>query len=146
MDAILNIFKNLGVDYTIVHQFVIFFVFYLILSPLLFKKLQSILELRDKKTFQLEQEAEEKMEKANELVEQYKDKIGNAFAETQVTMNSGKEAVQAEEFKKIKDVEEKLESELQEKRSHFQQEISQKKQDIFATADELANQLVDKLS
>ena len=83
MDLILSIFKRLELDITIVYQFVITILLFVILNQVFFKKLLEVLKLRESKTEGLENEANSKIKKADEMAQQYKEKVDEAFSVAQ---------------------------------------------------------------
>lgn len=145
MDAILNIFKSLDIDQSFFIQFALVVILYAILRNLLFSKLQEVLELREAKTTKMEDGANEKFKKADELSKQYKIKIDEARSKAFDIVTKKKAEVVARETKTIKDHEKNLESQVASKRSAFETEINSKKEAILQQADSLSQDLVNKI-
>jgi F-type H+-transporting ATPase subunit b len=145
MDAILNIFKSLDIDQTFFVQFAIVSVLYLVMRSLLFGKLQEVLDLREEKTTKMEDGAAEKLNKAEKLAKEYKEKIDGAKGEAFKIVTSHKDSVISREATKIKEHETKLEAEADTKRSEFAKEIASKKEAIMQQADSLSQDLVTKI-
>ncbi|EQC50008.1 ATP synthase B/B' CF(0) [Bacteriovorax sp. BSW11_IV] len=146
MDTIIGIFKSLGVDSTVFTQFIIICILYLVLRNLLFGKLQEVLELREGKTTKLEENANKKFIEAENLAKSYKEKINNAQSEAFSKLSKVKEEVLGVEKQKLKAEEAKLNSEIEAKAQQFANEVEQKRQEVLANADALANDLITKLT
>lgn len=146
MDTIIGIFKSLGVDSTVFTQFIIICILYLVLRNLLFNKLQEVLELREGKTTKLEENANKKFIEAENLAKSYKEKINNAQSEAFSKLSKVKEDILKVEKDKLKEEEAKLNGEIEAKAKLFKEEVDQKKQQILASADSLANDLINKLT
>lgn len=146
MDTIIGIFKSLGVDSTVFTQFIIICILYLVLRNLLFGKLQEVLELREGKTTKLEENANKKFIEAENLAKSYKEKINSAQSEAFSKLSKVKEEVLGVEKQKLKAEEAKLNSEIEAKAQQFANEVEQKRQEVLANADALANDLITKLT
>src|SRR5210317_666040 len=102
MDLILSIFKRLDLDITILYQFVITVLLFVILNQVLFKKLLEVLRLRESKTEGLENEANSKLKRADEMAKQYKDKIDGDFSEAQEDLKNKKKAIKDQLQEEVK--------------------------------------------
>ncbi|MGZ3788590.1 MAG: F0F1 ATP synthase subunit B family protein [Bacteriovorax sp.] len=145
MDTIVIILKALKIDQTVLIQFGILLVFFNILAPLFFKKIQEILELREGKTTKLESHAHHVYKQAEELAEQYKAKVEKTHQESQQVSQKKKSEVLTKERDLLKSAEEKLNSEYDERKSKILKEMSEKRSVVMAEADKLAGNLVEKL-
>ena len=145
MDQIVVIFKQLGVDETIGHQFIVFVVMFALLKVLLFDKLQFVLELREAKTTKLDGDADAKFGQADKMANEYEEKMKaiNSQAMNHVYEVKGKALnKQKAEIKKIED---QLDDQIESKRQEFMKEIDVKKGEILKSADQLSDGLVQKL-
>tara|TARA_R110000868_G_scaffold100129_15_gene275510 strand:- start:1042 stop:1485 length:444 start_codon:yes stop_codon:yes gene_type:complete len=145
MDQIVVIFKQLGVDETIGHQFIVFVVMFALLKVVLFDKLQFVLELREAKTTKLDGDADAKFGQADKMANEYEEKMKaiNAQAMHHVAEVKGKAiSKQKSEIKKIED---QLDDQVESKRQEFMKEIEVKKGEILKSADQLSDGLVQKL-
>lgn len=146
MDTIVNIFVSLGVQKIVVVQFAIVVVLYFVLTKLFFSKLQFVLELRESKTTKREGQANSMFAKAESLSQEYKkaldDTQGAAFEKSSkqkaALLEKQREALKA----KNREVDQKIEQE----RQANQKMIEEQRSVVMAKADELAKQLVEKLS
>ncbi|MDO9181334.1 MAG: hypothetical protein Q7U04_02955 [Bacteriovorax sp.] len=145
MDTILIILKALKIDQTVLIQFGILLVFFNILAPLLFKKIQAVLELRENKTTKLESNAHNIYKKAEELAEQYKAKVEKTHQDSQSISQKKKNDILNKEKEIIKAEETKITSEYEDRKTKIQKELAEKRTIVMAEADKLANNLVDKL-
>lgn len=145
MDAILNIFKSLDINQSFFYQFALVVVLYAVLRNLIFSKLQDVLELREAKTTKMEDGANEKFKKAEELAKLYKSKIDEARSQAFDIVTKKKNEIIARESKIVKDHEKTLEAKVASQRNEFENELNSKKVAILQQADSLSQDLVNKL-
>lgn len=145
MDAILNIFKSLDINQSFFYQFALVVVLYAVLRNLIFSKLQDVLELREAKTTKMEDGANEKFKKAEELAKLYKTKIDEARSQAFDIVTKKKNEIIARESKIVKDHEKTLEVKVASQRNEFENELNSKKVAILQQADSLSQDLVNKL-
>ncbi|MDH5580732.1 MAG: hypothetical protein OEY33_02415 [Bdellovibrionales bacterium] len=145
MDLILSIFKRLDLDITILYQFVITVLLFVILNQVLFKKLLEVLRLRESKTEGLENEANSKLKRADEMAKQYKDKIDGAFSEAQEDLKNKKKAIKDQLQEEVKGYTLQKSNEAEEQMVSFKEGFESKKDSIVLKADELSKDLVNKL-
>jgi F-type H+-transporting ATPase subunit b len=145
MDTIVIILKALKIDQTVLIQFGLLLVFFNIIAPLLFKKIQAVLELRENKTTKLESNAHNIYKKAEDLAEQYNAKIEKTHQDSQNNSQKKKSEVLNTEHEILKSFEDKLGLEYEDKKSKIQKEISEKRTIVMAEADKLSANLVEKL-
>jgi F0F1-type ATP synthase membrane subunit b/b' len=146
MDTIVIILKALKIDQTVLIQFGILVVFFNILAPLLFKRIQDILEYRESKTTKLESHAHTVYKQAEELAEQYKGKIEKTHADSQSVAAKKKSAVLEKERELLKTAEDQINSEYDERKAKILKDMSEKRTAVMAEADKLAGNLVEKLT
>ncbi len=145
MDQILNIFKSLGVDGTVLHQFVVFTIIFIILHNLLFKKLQFVIQTREEKTTKLVDNAEENFIKAEELASQYKEKIEEAHQKASEILNKRKGEIVKAATAKMKQEQSAVDSEYEKNKNEFLSELDSKKIDVLKQSSDLSKELVNKL-
>ncbi|MFZ8999880.1 MAG: hypothetical protein ACO20H_01150 [Bacteriovoracaceae bacterium] len=145
MDLILSIFKRLELDITIVYQFVITILLFVILNQVFFKKLLEVLKLRESKTEGLENEANSKIKKADEMAQQYKEKVDEAFSVAQEGLKNKKKVIKDKLQKEVAVFTLQKNNEAEEQMVSFKQGFESKKDSIVLKADELSNDLVNKL-
>lgn len=146
MDTILVILNALKIDKTVIIQFALLVVFFNTLAPMLFKRIQKVLDLREGKTTKLESHAHAVYKKSEELAEQYNAKIEKTHQDSQHESNKKKSEVLSKERDLLKSAEDKISAEYEERKSKILKEISEKRLVVMAEADKLAGTLVEKLT
>jgi F-type H+-transporting ATPase subunit b len=146
MNTILTILNSLKIDHTVIVQFVLFVIFFNIIAPLLFKKLQDVLDLREGKTTKLASHANHVYKQAEDLNEQYKNSIEKTHQDAQAIATKKKAEVMAKERALYVSAEEKMNSEYETKRSALLKDLAEKKATVMAEAEKLSNTLVEKLT
>jgi F0F1-type ATP synthase membrane subunit b/b' len=146
MDTIVIILQALKIDKTVLIQFGFLFVFFNLLAPLFFNKIQEILEYRENKTTKLESHAHAVYKQAEELAEQYKAKVEKTHQDSQTTSYKKKSEVLNAERDLLKKAEEQLNTEYEERKSKIVKEVLEKRSVVMADAEKLAGNLVEKLT
>lgn len=146
MNTIVTILNSLKIDKTFLIQFGLFIVFFNIIAPLLFKKLQEVLDLRDSKTTKLESHAHHIYKQAEDLAEQYKGSVEKTHQDSQAIASKKKAEILAKEKEVLTGAEEKMSADYEGKRSTLLKELSEKRVAVMAEAEKLSNNLVDKLT
>ena len=117
MDTIVIILKALKIDQTALIQFGMLVIFFNTIAPLLFKKMQDVLELRESKTVKLESHAHDIYKKSEDLAEQYKARVEKTHQDSQSVSHKKKLDILTKEKDILKSLEDKLESEYDERKS-----------------------------
>ncbi|CBW28182.1 putative ATP synthase subunit B' [Halobacteriovorax marinus SJ] len=146
MDTILNIFKSLGADITFFYQLALVLVFYFVLKYTLFGKLQEVLDLRESKTTKLEGNANKKFAEAEELAQKYKAELDRANHDAYSLLSEKRNAAIDAQKSKLKEVENQLNIQVDEKRKEFMAELEVHKANVLKEADSLSGDLVNKLT
>lgn len=146
MDTVQAIFAQLGADGAVAIQFVIVIVFFILTKFIFFGKLQFVIENREEKTVKLESSADETFDKVNKLSEEYRSKIENAQVQAQQNINAKRNEIINENNMKFKKIENEMESYVESSRVEIKKEVSEKENEILSATDELANNLIQKLS
>ena len=146
MNTIVTILNSLKIDKTFLIQFGLFIVFFNIIAPLLFKKLQEVLDLRDSKTTKLESHAHHIYKQAEDLAEQYKGSVEKTHQDSQAIASKKKAEILAKEKEVLTGAEEKMSADYEGKRSTLLKELSEKRVAVMAEAEKLSSNLVDKLT
>lgn len=146
MNTIVTILNSLKIDSTFLVQFVLFVVFFNIIAPLLFKKLQEVLDLRESKTTKLESHAHHIYKQADDLAEQYKGSVEKTHQDAQAIASKKKAEILAKEREILSGAEEKMSADYEGKRSSLLKELSEKRASVMAEAEKLSNNLVEKLT
>ena len=146
MDAILKIFKQLGADETFFYQLIIFVLLFIILKYLFFNKLQFVLDLREKKTTKLAEQADKKLQQADEFAHEYRQKLDKTYADIQNSALSQKNRIVEKEKDIYKEAELQVGQQIEQEKQKFYAEATKKKETLVQATDELAKELVGKFS
>lgn len=146
MDAINVIFNQLGVDSTIVHQFVVVFVFFLIFKFTLFSKLQAVIENRIEKTSKTESDAEKLMDEANRMEDQYKKRIDEVYKVTRSSVQKERAEFLKKKADELKNSEMEIQSFVDSTKKSFSEELGQQRKQVFSEVAQLSQDLVQKLT
>lgn len=142
----LGIIKSLKIDQTVILQFVIFVIFFNIIAPVLFKRLQEILDLREAKTTKLDSSANHIFKQADDLHEQYNGKIEKTHQDAHALATKKKNETLASEKAVLTSAEEKLSAEYGVKKDALVKELAEKRNSVMAEAEKLSGNLLDKLT
>ena len=145
MDMIITIFKSLGVDQTVFIQFVILIVIFAVVSNVLFERVKTVLEYREGKTTKLESTAHAVYKQADDLAEQYKARVEKTHQDSHHEAQKKKMEIAHREREIIKNAEDNINKEYEEKRSALLSEMSAIKNKNLKEVDQLSSSLVDKL-
>jgi len=145
MDQIIAIFNKLGVDQAVFYQLIVFAFIYLILRNLFFSKLKFVVLTRETKTTKLDDEANKKLQEANQLQEQYKKELNSVHAEIFSKSKDQKESLLSTQKGLLKQEEQKANSMLESEVATFARELDQKKSQILQTSDQLSKELLERL-
>ncbi|MBC7712999.1 MAG: hypothetical protein H7177_06655 [Rhizobacter sp.] len=146
MGTVYTILNSLKIDKSFYVQFILFIVFFNILAPLLFKKIQIILELRESKTVKLDSHANHVYKQAEDLAEEYKGSVEKTHQDAQSVATKAKSEILSKERTILTSAEEKMTEEYEGKRSVLLKDFSNKRVAVMADAEKLSNTLVEKLT
>lgn len=146
MNTIVTILNSLKVDQTFLIQFVLFVVFFNIIAPILFKRVQEVLDLRENKTTKLDSHANHIYKQADDLAVQYKASIEKTHNDSQAIATKKKAEFAAKEKALFASEEEKMNSEYEGKRLSLLRDLAEKRTSVLAEAEKLSNTLVEKLT
>lgn len=145
METFTAIFTQLGVDSSLVPQFVIITVVFIIAQFLFLGKLQSVLETREEKTIKLESSADETIEKVQRMQTEYKAKIEDANRTALKSASDKKQIITQKYTDQYKQTEKEVNSYVDKSRNEFTQEVAGNKDKYLAEAETLAQSLVQKI-
>ena len=146
MNTIVTILNSLKIDNTFLIQFILFLVFFNLIAPFLFNRLQEILELREGKTTKLDSHANDLYRKVEEIQEKYKVEVEKTHIDSQAISSKNKLEILAKEREIIIETEEKISSEYEAKRTHLLKEMNEKRAIVLSDASVLSNSLIEKLT
>jgi len=145
MDTIKAIFTQLGVDSSLLPQFVLVFIIFILAKFLFLSHLQFVLENREEKTIKLENSADDTFEKVNQMSKEYKSKIEAANKEAMNVLNQGKTAIQNKLGEELKKTEKEINAFVEESRLNFEKELKANSAKFHSEVDGMAQQLVTKI-
>lgn len=146
MDAVVAIFEQLGADKSLLYQFVIFVVVFVVAKFGFFQHLQNVLETREDRTVKLEGNAEAKFEEVNRLSEEYKQRIHTANKEAREKFDKEKFSVEKDEETRYRSKEKEISEYVDNSRTELLQGLQAKKDQVMKEADQLAETLVQKIT
>lgn len=145
MDNVLGIFATLGVDSSILHQFIVFVIIFTLFKIVFMDKLLFVLELREGKTTKLEHEANEKFVKSEKLADSYNKKMNEVISQAQRELNAKKEAIKSKNQQLVREKDRALSDELDSKRKAILSDLENQKDKIFGARDEISKEIINKI-
>jgi F0F1-type ATP synthase membrane subunit b/b' len=145
METFTAIFTQLGVDSSLVPQFVIILVVFILVQFLFLGRLQEVLETSEEKTVKLENTADETIEKVQKMQTEYKAKIDDASRTALNDSTEKKQKIAHKYTEQYKQTEKEVNSYVDQSRSEFSKEVAGNKDKYLAEADSLAQSLVQKI-
>ncbi len=145
METFTAIFTQLGVDSSLVPQFVIILAAFIIAQFLFLGKLQSVIETREEKTVKLESNADETIEKVQKMQADYKSKIENANRSAMKISSEKKQKIVQKFTDQYKQTEKEVNAFVDQSRNDFKKEVEGNKSAYLAEADSLSQTLVQKI-
>jgi len=145
METFTAIFTQLGVDSSLVPQFVIILVVFVIAQFLFLGKLQDVIETREEKTVKLESNADETIEKVQKMQVEYKAKIEEANRSALKSSTEKKQHIVQKYTDQYKQTEKEVNAYVDQSRNEFSKEVEANKDKYLSEADSLAQSLVQKI-
>jgi F0F1-type ATP synthase membrane subunit b/b' len=145
METVQAIFTQLGVNSSLLPQFIIVFGVFLLAQVLFLGKLQEVLEIREERTVKLENSADETIENVGRMQTEYKRKIDEANRASLSTSTEKKQKITATYIEQYKQTEREVNGFVDQSRSEFMREVESNKQQNLAEASTLAQSLVQKI-
>ncbi len=146
MDTVGAIFTQLGADLTIIYQFAVVLILFLLSKVIFLNKLQNVIETREEKTIKLENSAESTFEEVSKLEETYKAKIDSAYQKAQEILNSKKSEITREQNSLVKKNEDEVQEFIESERSKYEKELNAKKSSMTTEVEGLADSLINKMT
>ncbi len=146
MDVVLSIFQQLGANSSLLTQFLITAVIFVLAKVLFFDHLQNVLDSREDKTTKLEGNAEKQFEEVNKLSNAYKEKIQAANKEAKGKFDSAKGEISKTLEASYKAEESEIDTYVEASRKEVEKELHVKKEQIMNDAEQLATSLVQKIT
>ena len=145
METFTAIFTQLGVDSSLVPQFVIILVVFILAQFLFLGKLQDVIETREEKTVKLESSADETLEKVQRMQTDYKAKIEEANRSALKTATEKKQKIAQKYTDQYKQTEKEVGAYVDQSRNEFTKELASNKDKYLAEAETLSQSLVQKI-
>lgn len=145
METVQAIFAQLGVNSSLLPQFVIVVVIFVLAQFLFLGKLQEVLETREEKTVKLEGAADETMEKVSRMQSEYKQKVDDASRVALKDATEKKQKITQKYTEQFKQTEKEVNQFVDQSRADFAKEVTANKDKYLAEADSLAQSLVQKI-
>jgi F0F1-type ATP synthase membrane subunit b/b' len=145
MDTVSAIFTQLGVDNTLLPQFIIVVVIFILAQFLFLGKLQTVIETREEKTVKLESSADETIEKVAIMKAEYKTKIDEANRVALKGSTDKKQKISQKYTEQYKQTEREVNSFIDQSRNEFGKEVASNKDKYLAEAEALSQSLVQKI-
>lgn len=145
METVQAIFTQLGVNSSLLPQFIIVVVVFILAQFLFLGKLQEVLETREEKTVKLEGAADETMEKVSRMQSEYKQKIEDANRVALKDATDKKQKITQKYTDQFKTTEKEVNQFVDQSRADFSKEVASNKDKYLSEADALAQSLVQKI-
>ncbi len=145
METVQAIFTQLGVDSSLLPQFIIVCVVFILAQFLFLGRLQEVLETREEKTVKLESSADETIEKVSRMKAEYKAKIDETQRRALKESTDKKQKIAQTFTDKYKQAEKEVGAQVDSSRNTFAKEVSGNREKYMAEADTLAQSLVNKI-
>lgn len=145
METVQAIFTQLGVNSSLLPQFITVVVIFILAQVLFLGKLQEVLETREEKTVKLEGAADETMEKVAAMQTEYKQKIEDANRVALKDATEKKQKITQKYTEQFKTTEKEVNQFVDQSRADFSKEVASNKDKYLSEADALAQSLVQKI-
>lgn len=145
METVQAIFTQLGVNSSLLPQFIIVFVVFVLAQFLFLGKLQTVLETREEKTVKLENSADETIENVHKMQGEYKTKIEEAQRTALKNSTEKKQKIAVKYHDQYKQTEREVNQFVDQSRNEFNKELEGSKEKYLAEANSLAQSLVQKI-
>ena len=146
MDMMVDIFKQLGANESLMYQFGIVVVMYFLTKFLFLDHLQKVLDTREDKTVNLEGNAEKQFAEIDKLQKEYKEKMLTVNKSLKEKADKSKNEIIKTHEKKYRSEEEQVNSFIEKSRKEIESEIEEKKDKIMQEAEQLASNLVQRMT
>jgi F0F1-type ATP synthase membrane subunit b/b' len=145
METVQAIFTQLGVNSSLLPQFVIVLVVFILAQLLFLKKLQEVLETREEKTIKLENSADETISNVQKMQLEYKTKIEQTHREVFKTTSDKRQQITNKYTDQFKATEKEVSQFVDQSRNEFVQELEKNKEQYLSAANQLSESLVQKI-
>jgi len=145
MDMGIGSLKQLGADQTLLHQFVIVILMYVIAKFTFLDHLLKVITNREEKTVKLEGNVDKQFTTINEMANEYKTKISLANKTSREKVEENKKEISKTLEEKFRSEEKVISDFVDNTRVDLEKELAVKKDVLLNEAEQLANELVQKI-
>ncbi len=145
METIQAIFTQLGINASLLPQFIIVILLFILAEFIFLGKLQEVLETREEKTVKLENSADETFEKVSKMQNDYKTKVDQASNEALKISSQKKSQLSAQYTEQFKNAEKEVTAYVEKSSNEFEAQLKDQKGKLLSEVDGLSNSLVQKI-
>lgn len=145
METVQAIFTQLGVNSSLLPQFCIVLVVFVLAQILFLKKLQDVLETREEKTVKLENSADETIENVQKMQVEYNTKLDVAQRDIFKVTQEKKQKITSKFTEEYKNTEKDVNQFVEKSRAEFTKEVENNRDHYLAAAGQLSDSLVQKI-
>lgn len=145
METVQAIFTQLGVDSSLLPQFIIVVAVFMLAQFMFLGRLQEVLETREEKTVKMENSADETLETVNQMKTEYNQKIEQAHRSALKESTEKKQAIAQKYTEQYKQTEREVNQYVEQSRNEFGKEVAGNKDKYLSEAESLAQSLVQKI-
>jgi len=145
METVQAIFTQLGINASLLPQFIIVVVMFCLAEFLFLGRLQNVLETREEKTVKLENAADETFEKINHMTAEYKARMDQAQNNALKISSTKKTVITQQYTDQFKNAEKDVTNFVEQSRNEFASELTAQKGKLLSEVDGLSNSLVQKI-
>jgi F0F1-type ATP synthase membrane subunit b/b' len=145
METVQAIFTQLGINASLLPQFIIVVVMFILAEFIFLGKLQEVLETREEKTVKLENSADETFEKVSKMQSDYKTRVDQASNEAMKIASQKKAKLTAQYTEQFKNAEKEVANFVEQSGNEFETQLNAQKGKLLSEVDGLSNSLVQKI-
>lgn len=145
METVQAIFTQLGINASLLPQFIVVVVMFILAEYIFLGKLQEVLETREEKTVKLENSADETFEKVTKMSADYKTRIDQASNEAMKISSQKKAHLSAQYTEQFKNAEKEVSNFVEQSANEFEGQLNAQKGKLLSEVDGLSNSLVQKI-
>jgi len=145
MDTVKAIFTQLGVDSSLLPQFILIVLIFIVAKFIFLNHLQFVLENREEKTIKLESSADQTLDHVNKLSQEYRAKIDGAHKDAMKMSSLKKQEIVERHTASFKKTEKEINQFVEESRQSIEKDIQNNRSKFMSDVDGLAGDLVTKI-
>jgi F0F1-type ATP synthase membrane subunit b/b' len=145
METVQAIFTQLGINASLLPQFIVVVVMFILAEFIFLGRLQDVLETREEKTVKLENAADETFEKVTKMSTDYKTKMDQASNEAMKISSEKKAKLSAQYSEQFKSAERDVTNFVEQSSTEFESQLTAQKGKLLSEVEGLSNSLVQKI-